>query len=229
MIIFKGRSTKGPKSTLRCHHCTPRKGLEGWCRVWNKSCQFNQPRGRVPPNNGLLWQTTWKHSPHRHCARWLHIYSPTTILWRKLSWIAPFCHVNACHIPPKFCGETFANSHKTAKFAKVFSLKSFPPYGITIWTSTWNVPTEFRDSTRYWESQVLLAVVINLTFTLGCVVLRTCLSIDHCLVNFFPCVQFLRLVSTSKNYFNSKIFWIYSIYIVACGAACESCDVSQTW
>lgn len=60
MIIFKGRSTKGPKSTLRCHHCTPRKGLEGWCRVWNKSCQFNQPRGRVPPNNGLLWQTTWR-------------------------------------------------------------------------------------------------------------------------------------------------------------------------
>ena len=29
-----------------------------------------------------------------------------------------------CHTP-KFCGKTFANSHKTAKFMKVFSLESF--------------------------------------------------------------------------------------------------------
>ena len=31
--------------------------------------------------------------------------------------------------PPNFAEKTFANRHKTAKFAKVFSLKSFPLYG----------------------------------------------------------------------------------------------------
>ena len=33
-----------------------------------------------------------------------------------------------CHTP-KCRGETFANSHKTSKFAEVFSLESFPLYG----------------------------------------------------------------------------------------------------
>ena len=33
---------------------------------------------------------------------------------------------------PRICGETFAYSHKTAKFAQVFSLKSFPLYGM-VW------------------------------------------------------------------------------------------------
>ena len=31
---------------------------------------------------------------------------------------------------PNFTEKTFANSHKTAKFAKVFSLESFPLYGM---------------------------------------------------------------------------------------------------
>jgi len=31
-----------------------------------------------------------------------------------------------------FEAKTFTNSHKTAKFAKVFSLKSFPLYSITL-------------------------------------------------------------------------------------------------
>ena len=61
---------------------------------------------------------------------------------RKLSQIGKkydFCGENfhrllACAVlkdptPPKFHGENFMNSHKTAKFAKVFSLKSFPLYG----------------------------------------------------------------------------------------------------
>ena len=29
-------------------------------------------------------------------------------------------------MPPNFAEKTFSNSHKTTKFAKVFSLKSFP-------------------------------------------------------------------------------------------------------
>jgi len=32
--------------------------------------------------------------------------------------------------PPNFMEKTFADSHKTAKFVKVFSLESFPLYGI---------------------------------------------------------------------------------------------------
>ena len=32
--------------------------------------------------------------------------------------------------PPNFAEKTFANSHKTLKLAKVFSLKSFPLYSI---------------------------------------------------------------------------------------------------
>ena len=35
-------------------------------------------------------------------------------------------------MPPNFTEKTFANSHKTAKFAKVFSLESFPLYGISL-------------------------------------------------------------------------------------------------
>ena len=32
--------------------------------------------------------------------------------------------------PPNFVEKTFTNSHKTAKFVKVFSLKSFPLYTV---------------------------------------------------------------------------------------------------
>ena len=32
--------------------------------------------------------------------------------------------------PPNFMEKTFANCHKTTKFAKVFSLESFPLYGM---------------------------------------------------------------------------------------------------
>ena len=36
--------------------------------------------------------------------------------------------------PPKFVEKTFVSSHKTSKFVKVFSLKSFPLYGIHVST-----------------------------------------------------------------------------------------------
>ena len=36
--------------------------------------------------------------------------------------------------PPKFAEKTLVSSHKTLKFAKVFSLKSFPLYGIHVST-----------------------------------------------------------------------------------------------
>ena len=35
-------------------------------------------------------------------------------------------------MPPNFTEKTFANSHKTGKFAKVFSLESFPLYTVVV-------------------------------------------------------------------------------------------------
>ena len=48
-------------------------------------------------------------------------------LQRKLSPIARFCSTKGA-TPPNFMEKTFANSHKTAKFVKVFSLKGFLLY-----------------------------------------------------------------------------------------------------
>ena len=47
---------------------------------------------------------------------------------RKLLRIAP---VPKDATPPNFAEKTFVNSHKTAKFVKVFSLEHFPLYGIS--------------------------------------------------------------------------------------------------
>ena len=55
--------------------------------------------------------------------------------------------------PPNFAEKTFANSLKTAKFAKVFSLESFPLYGIM------NVHTQL-----FWVSN--RASVLSLSFLL---------------------------------------------------------------
>jgi len=49
---------------------------------------------------------------------------------RKLSQIVTFA-VPKDTVPPNFVEKTVVNSHKTAKFAKVFSLKSFPLYSIS--------------------------------------------------------------------------------------------------
>ena len=50
---------------------------------------------------------------------------------RKLSRIAHFCSTKEHHTP-KFHGENFHDSHKVAKFAKVFSLESFLLYGTVV-------------------------------------------------------------------------------------------------
>ena len=49
--------------------------------------------------------------------------------WRKLSRNA-CCAAPKDTTPPNFAEKNFVNSHKTAKFAKVFSLESFPLYDI---------------------------------------------------------------------------------------------------
>ena len=51
------------------------------------------------------------------------------IFTEKLSRIARLCHAKEYHAP-KFRREDFTNSQKTVKFANVFSLESFPLYGI---------------------------------------------------------------------------------------------------
>ena len=45
-----------------------------------------------------------------------------------------------------FVEKTFANSHKTAKFAKVFSLKSFPLYGTCIYTGHTHIHTHYQQT-----------------------------------------------------------------------------------
>ena len=47
---------------------------------------------------------------------------------RKLLRIAHFCHAKRCQVS-KLHEKTFVNGHKTIKFTKVFSLKSFPLHG----------------------------------------------------------------------------------------------------
>ena len=63
---------------------------------------------------------------------------------RKISWIARFCCAKGHH-NSKFRRETFANSHKTAKFAKVFYHKTFPLYGIHMCgiSSLWQTSGQF--------------------------------------------------------------------------------------
>ena len=52
-----------------------------------------------------------------------------SIFAEKILRIAHFCIAKGA-TPPNFVEKTFTNSHRTAKFAKVFSLESFPLYGI---------------------------------------------------------------------------------------------------
>ena len=46
---------------------------------------------------------------------------------RNISWVARWCRCQKTHTL-NFAEKTFANSYKTSKFVKVFSLKSFPLY-----------------------------------------------------------------------------------------------------
>ena len=65
-----------------------------------------------------------KLSRQKTFANWWKIQS----LHRKLLRIARFCCAKG-HYAPNFVEKTFTDSHKTVKFAEVFSLKSFPLYG----------------------------------------------------------------------------------------------------
>ena len=47
----------------------------------------------------------------------------------RYSWSAHLSRTKEYHVP-NFAKKTFTNNHKTTKFAKVFSLESFPLYGI---------------------------------------------------------------------------------------------------
>ena len=68
------------------------------------------------------------------------------IFTEKTSRIAHFCHAKGRHAP-NFAEKTFAYTLKTAKFAKVFSLKSFPLYG--------------RQLLRMCSSKVVAACIFN--------------------------------------------------------------------
>ena len=67
----------------------------------------------------------------------LHGRKPSRIGGKKI--IAAITFADCSLVPPKditpphFMEKAFANSHKTLKFTKVFSLESFPLYSIGIW------------------------------------------------------------------------------------------------
>ena len=56
-------------------------------------------------------------------------------------------------------------------------------------------------------------LVVDQTFTLGGVDVRTHFIVDHCCVNVFIRVLNFRSWSQPRNYFNSKIFPTYGILV----------------
>ena len=78
---------------------------------WKIECAY----WHLPYSGKLLREKTF--------ANWWKIW----FSGRKLLLIACFCRAKGRHAP-NFTEKTFMNSHKTAKFAQVFSLESFPLY-----------------------------------------------------------------------------------------------------
>ena len=72
----------------------------------------------------LVKNTIFTEKTFADCSLLLHQRTPHPKFHRKLSRIAHFCCTKGCHTP-NFTEKTFANSHKTVKFAKVFFLESF--------------------------------------------------------------------------------------------------------
>ena len=64
---------------------------------------------------------------------------------------------------------------------------------------------------RYRNRQVPLAVVVDRTFTSGCVDWPTCLFNDDCHVKFYFCALNFCDWAQPQNYFNSEIFPMYGI------------------
>ena len=82
----------------------------------------------------LYSQSCYKYRLHYRIAGNFRGRKPSRIgrfLRRKLARIAHFCRSKGRHAS-KFRGENFANSHKTAKFAKLFSLEIFPLYAVSL-------------------------------------------------------------------------------------------------
>ena len=89
-----------------------------------------------------------------------------------------------------FCG---------AKFSRFCLIcKIFQQLTVTIWMSTWRVPS-IQSTTRYQESQVSLTVVVDRAFTLGGVDLHMDTHSQMIAAQvFFSNVTFLQLVLTAK-------------------------------
>ena len=107
-------------------------------------CSLNFTFFSLPPTRSI--QCDRCYDMHKKSiAFWVVYYCIAGNFWgRKLLQIYEkydFCVENFCRLlafsPPKstmlpnFVEKTFANSYKTAKFARVFSFDSFPPYGMS--------------------------------------------------------------------------------------------------
>ena len=66
------------------------------------------------------------------------------------------CAVPKDTTPPNFVDKSFANSHKTAKFVKVFSCESFLLYGTLAQRLVWiavSLVNIGRERSEYWEER----------------------------------------------------------------------------
>ena len=95
-------------------------------------------------------------------------------------------------------GKTFADSHKIAKFAKVFSLESFPLYGMSkeLNSIMYNTPTEQRCICLY----LIMTKGVSTAMDMVCAHLPTYLVTAH-----FSLQLPTRLISDSQNIVNSHV------------------------
>ena len=94
-----------------------------WLAIWPLVCCLQGPGDSM--ECGFLVPYSGKLSREKTFMNWWKIRFSQTKLLR----IVRLCRAKEFHAP-NFREKTFANSHKTAKFAKVFSFKSFLLYGI---------------------------------------------------------------------------------------------------
>ena len=112
IALFPGpaRLSLAVRNSCRIPYCKRRMH-----RVWERGYYLSGPHSHT------VWRETFEGENFRELVK-------IRFSQRKLSWIARFYNAKECHAP-NFVEKTFAYSHKTVKFAKVFSLESFLLYG----------------------------------------------------------------------------------------------------
>ena len=101
----------------------------------------------------MLWHETYKWLPFLYCIARNFCKLAENKIFAEKTFTDCLLVPPKDTMPPNVTEKTFVNSHKNSKFAKVFSLKSFPLYGILFnlnwvcaWTCYFSVPDEGTQS-----------------------------------------------------------------------------------